>query len=51
VVKEWGQRRNEEAAPEKMYSHVDLVQLLDIVDLEAGSEVAGEIFFTAEVLL
>lgn len=41
VVKEWGQKRNEETAPEKMYSHVDLVQLLDIVDLEAGAEVAG----------
>ena len=41
MVKEWGQKRNEEAAPEKMYSHVDLVQLLDIVDLEAGAEVAG----------
>ncbi|PRW57840.1 serine--tRNA ligase [Chlorella sorokiniana] len=41
VVKEFGQKRNEEAAPEKLYSHVDLVQLLDIVDLEAGAEVAG----------
>lgn len=41
MVKEVGQRRNLEEAPEKLWSHVDLVQFLDIVDLEAGTEVAG----------
>lgn len=37
VVREWGERRQEE----KLYNHVDLVQLLDIVDMEAGTTVAG----------
>ncbi|PSC72955.1 Serine-tRNA ligase [Micractinium conductrix] len=46
VVKELGSRRNlgaEQggAGEEKLYNHVDLVQLLDIVDLEAGTAVAG----------
>lgn len=40
VVKEHGERRGLEAG-EKLYNHVDLVQLLDIVDLEAGTAVAG----------
>jgi hypothetical protein len=38
VVKEFGERRQDE----KLYNHVDLVQLLDIADLEAGALVAGE---------
>jgi len=37
VVKEYGQKRMEE----KLYNHVDLVSMLDIVDLEAGTAVAG----------
>ncbi len=37
VVKEHGTPR----AEEKLYNHVDLVQLLDIVDLEKGTVVAG----------
>ncbi|KAF8063832.1 Serine--tRNA ligase [Scenedesmus sp. PABB004] len=37
VVRTWGEPRQEE----KLYNHVDLVQLLDIVDLEAGTSVAG----------
>ena len=37
VVKEHGTPRTEE----KLYNHVDLVQLLDIVDLEKGTVVAG----------
>lgn len=37
IVKTWGVKRPEE----KLYNHVDLVQLLDLVDLEAGSSVAG----------
>ena len=37
VVKTEGHLREE---PE-LYNHVDLVQLLDIVDLESGSTVAG----------
>lgn len=46
VVKETGVRRNlgeaeGGAGQEKLYNHVDLVGLLDIVDLEAGTEVAG----------
>lgn len=41
VAKEVGERRNLEAAPEQLYNHVDLVQLLDIVDLAAGADVAG----------
>lgn len=40
VVKEHGERRGLEDG-EKLYNHVDLVQLLDIVDLEAGAAVAG----------
>ncbi len=36
-MREWGTCRQEE----KLYNHVDLVQLLDIVNLEAGSAVAG----------
>lgn len=38
VVRTFGEPRQEE----KLYNHVDLVQLLDIVDLEAGTAVAGE---------
>ena len=38
VVKEWGKS---EKAPHHRYNHVDLVQLLDIVDLENGTTVAG----------
>ena len=37
VVKTEGHLRDD---PE-LYNHVDLVQLLDIVDLESGSTVAG----------
>lgn len=37
IVKEFGERRQEE----KLFNHVDLVLLLDIVNLEAGAEVAG----------
>ncbi len=37
IVKTWGTKRPED----KLYNHVDLVQLLDLVDLEAGSSVAG----------
>ncbi len=37
VVKEHGTPR----AEAKLYNHVDLVQLLDIVDLEKGTVVAG----------
>lgn len=37
IVKTWGTKRPEH----KLYNHVDLVQLLDLVDLEAGSAVAG----------
>mmetsp|Transcript_14680 Transcript_14680/g.31958 ORF Transcript_14680/g.31958 Transcript_14680/m.31958 type:complete len:456 (-) Transcript_14680:582-1949(-) len=37
IVKEFGERRLED----KLYNHVDLVQLLGIVDLEAGATVAG----------
>ena len=37
VVKEHGTPRTDE----KLYNHVDLVQLLDIVDLEKGTAVAG----------
>ncbi|KAL4434096.1 hypothetical protein ABPG75_000537 [Micractinium tetrahymenae] len=40
VVKEHGERRGL-GAGEKLHNHVDLVQLLDIVDLEAGAAVAG----------
>lgn len=38
IVREFGQPRQEE----KLYNHVDLVLLLDIVNLEAGTSVAGE---------
>ncbi len=37
VVKTYGQRREEDG----LRNHVDLVQMLDIVDLEAGTMVAG----------
>lgn len=37
IVKQWGEPRQEE----KLYNHVDLVGLLDIVNLEAGQTVAG----------
>lgn len=37
IVKEYGTKRTEE----KLYNHVDLVALLDIVNLEAGQTVAG----------
>jgi hypothetical protein len=37
VVRTFGEPRQEA----KLYNHVDLVQLLDIVDLEAGTAVAG----------
>lgn len=37
IVKTWGNKREDE----KLYNHVDLVQLLDIVDLENGTAVAG----------
>ena len=37
VVKEHGTPRTDA----KLYNHVDLVQLLDIVDLEKGTVVAG----------
>lgn len=37
IVKTFGEPRQEE----KLYNHVDLVQLLGIVNLEAGTEVAG----------
>eukprot|EP00878_Enallax_costatus_P021197 GHUV01022433.1.p1 GENE.GHUV01022433.1~~GHUV01022433.1.p1 ORF type:complete len:378 (+),score=120.60 GHUV01022433.1:551-1684(+) len=37
IVREFGEPRQEE----KLYNHVDLVQLLDIVNLEAGTTVAG----------
>ncbi|MEW5301881.1 MAG: hypothetical protein WDW36_004708 [Sanguina aurantia] len=40
VVRTAGENRVA-AAGEKLYSHVDLVQMLGIVNLEAGSEVAG----------
>lgn len=33
----WGERRDETGLP----NHVDLVQMLDMVDLEKGQEVAG----------
>jgi seryl-tRNA synthetase len=36
VVREFGAPRQEE----KLYNHVDLVQLLDIVNLEAGTTVS-----------
>jgi len=38
VVKEFGTKASKE---EKPYNHVDLVALLDIVNMEQGSEVAG----------
>lgn len=38
MVKEVGKR---EKGPQHKYNHVDLVQLLGIVDLEAGTKVAG----------
>ena len=37
VVRTWGEPRQAEKLP----NHVDLVQMLDIVDLEKGAEVAG----------
>lgn len=37
IVKTWGTRREEDG----LKNHVDLVQLLDIADLEAGTQVAG----------
>lgn len=37
IVKEWGELRKED----KLYNHYDLVQLLDIVNLEKGTTVAG----------
>jgi hypothetical protein len=37
VVKTWGERREEDG----LRNHVDLVLLLDLVDLEAGTAVAG----------
>ena len=37
VVKTWGTPREEDG----LHNHVDLVQLLDIADLEAGTSVAG----------
>ncbi len=37
IVKEFGDLRTED----KLYNHVDLVGLLGIVDLEAGTTVAG----------
>lgn len=37
IVRMFGEPRQEE----KLYNHVDLVQLLDIVNLEAGTTVAG----------
>jgi len=37
VVKTFGELRTEDG----LRNHVDLVQLLDIVDLEAGTAVAG----------
>lgn len=40
VVKTHGEQRTAEAG-EKLWNHVDLVQLLDIVDLEKGVAVAG----------
>jgi len=40
VVATWGSPR--EAGPgEKLFNHYDLVQLLDIVELDKGAEVAG----------
>jgi seryl-tRNA synthetase len=43
VVREWGTPRPREdpGAPAPLHSHVDLVQLLGIVDLDAGTAVAG----------
>ena len=38
VVRTWGTPREE---PGRLHNHVDLVQLLDIVELEHGSTVAG----------
>lgn len=37
IVRTFGEPRTEE----KLYNHVDLVLLLDIVNLEAGTAVAG----------
>ncbi|KAL6765757.1 seryl-tRNA synthetase [Haematococcus lacustris] len=38
IVKEFGEPRQAEG---KLWNHVDLVLMLDIVDMEAGAEVAG----------
>lgn len=37
VVRTWGEKREEA----DLYSHVDLIEMLDIVDLENGTTVAG----------
>ena len=42
VVKTFGEPRQEQ----KLYNHVDLVQLLDFVDLEKGTETAGGLVST-----
>jgi hypothetical protein len=40
IVREFGSPRGT-SGDEKLYNHVDLVTLLDIVNLEAGAAVAG----------
>ena len=42
VVKTFGEPRAAEEAGAKLYNHVDLVLLLDIADLDKGTQVAGE---------
>jgi len=37
IVREWGTKREEEKLP----NHVDLISMLDIADVEQGTEVAG----------
>lgn len=41
IVREWGTPRTAESDGHEMRSHYDLVQMLDIVNLEAGASVAG----------
>jgi seryl-tRNA synthetase len=46
IVREFGSPRSASDG-EKLYNHVDLVTLLDIVNLEAGAAVAGALGVSA----
>ena len=47
MVRTWGEAREEEG----LKNHVDLVLLLDLVDLEAGTAVAGVFAFLQHVIV